>query len=348
MLKTTCAVLVFALMSLPLLAQNLPSFARTNQDQYIDIVATLSIPTNGDSFIRIGTLMTPSGLILTGLDAIDETGLDFWCDTDGHEQIDVALSTASYKACKVTDNFDHNFALLQIEARADGTAVSDLSLDIKPLRFEEDQYLTLGAAIYGVMLEPQLSFERGEITSVPLVDSTSGGLKDRNYFVDLLSITDEMLGTPIVDDAGDLVGITTQRIVDANQARHQLVRVIPISTICRVARDVCEAITPDDGLPPQDRTQIPSNALYIDTVVLDMEARAEQICKRYALVGRLADTESGWGCWKDSDNSLVREVTIAQIDDYCKETANNMDAFALLSGSGSKAYQWECYVPENG
>lgn len=302
--------------------------------------------------LRIGTLLTPDH-ILTEFYGLEMVSSDYACDVSGHSTIQATqtLSRATAEACLLFYDVDHNFALLQVETWNDRGGNAQRAA---PPGIEIREYSSIKTRVYTPLYENMsaaapLKFEAGTITNIPTVPSEPDGeiLQQRHYLSDFQSVVDETLGGPVVDDNGTIVGITNGINVDP-QGERQFVRVVPLTTICRVNTEVCALIQPPALFPPQDRTQVPNGVELINTGEIDFKTRITNLCKAFSMKGDLADTESGWACWRSSGNTIGLELGVLEIDMICQETYADMTAFALLSGPDEEmAYRWRCYRPQN-
>lgn len=348
MFRLLTLIVLFGVFS-AVVAQDNPPFPQALRDQIHEVTVRLAVEvaTNEgtETLLRSGVLMTPTGIILTELDTIDASEMDYDCDSPDRMSVGVTVyaggvATEGYGACLLTDKFDQIFAILQIETNPDGSAFE--SLPIAPLPFDNDVVHRQGEAIRSAYrVDDALAFEDGLIVAVDFVGRAD--IQHRHYLIDAETLEAEALGTPVLDAEGRLLGVIVALRVEGTQLS-QLAQVVPARTVCLSDQEACGYITYVVNAIPDDRRQIPEAAVLIETGEVDLQARADMLCGRIGLQGGLADTDSGWGCFAPGGDAPIRDVSIPQIDDLCKEVYSDMDAFALLSGDDDeRAYQWRCY-----
>jgi hypothetical protein len=319
------------------------------QSDVVQTVVTLTYLDEFDELItRTGVLVSPSGVILTEFDEIDlaeMAGFNYRCEDSDRDIVEVRrfetedrYADDTYTACLIDGNFEHGFALLQIE---------DADNDLPFATVIDEGYSRIGDSFTAIFpLEGELVLTDTAIGAIPLVPDESGR-QLRHYITDLQEITSEGIGSPLFDAEGRVVGIVY--IIEEEQVgTSQLSYVVPITSVCSIAVDLCEAYLPDDKMIPDNREDVPDNAILLDEDLIDWEAEVEKLCAiPLGLTSSInEDSESGWECL--SDDTPIEDVTIAELDDICKFVYSDFDAFALITGdeSDTLAHRWQCHTFE--
>lgn len=347
-IRFSLVIAIFALSPAFIDAQD-AIFSDDEQELVIGATVTITIPSNETDITRSGIIISDSGIILTEFDEIDISPLNFECSTTTPELITVKLFDSideyrdtTFQACLLLGNFTHDFALLQIEgANTDTDSQNNTKDDVFPnVDLITEEYLQQGDRLYTLYQEDEkLIDDTAFITTIIPEDRL------RHYLTDLQNINEEGLGSPFFNTDGALLGIATA-INREQVGTAQLVRVLPIATLCRVERELCEEINPDENIIPENRSTVPDTAQQLDSEDIDWAEMTAEICQRYGLDSQVeTDDESGWICRSGSEGSRSLEISVPQLDDVCKITHNDLNAFVLQTGSGEeRAYRWECYT----
>ena len=306
-----------------------------------------------ETIVVTGILIGDGNLILTQFDEIDRTRRNFDCDDDDRESIQVeifmsvvATQEDNFYACWLRGNFYHNYAILQLESFMDREVIENMSFpSLSAIDVLSEDYLDLTDVVTALYFDRGGSYNvsSGAITSLRLIESDNR--QHRHYFADILELDDSGLGAAVLDAEGRFSGMVVSRNQDRADASAQLVQILPMATICRVDAELCDIIAPNTKIIPEDRTTPPpDNVRLLNSAAPDLEENLTFKCGIYGMTAIPADAESGWEC-SNNDNTNQREITVAQVDDVCKELFGDLNAFAMQSGSETDAsFQWRCYT----
>jgi len=308
-----------------------------------------------------------SGLIVSSDGLIFSANVDFLTETG--DQLEISLFTELDELPVPTylgeviapdDSFDSSVIAIQITHDIDGNEIDPTTLDlpyINPISTTVMVDFTdvMFTASYPDVGENYLTTTQGTITAFdkPFNFTTEDVLEEVLVYQSDAIIDFQGLGGPVLNFAGQFVGIGIELPQTTAQSDDTLVQIMPISSICIIMRDICVQLLEKYRPTPEDRTARPSSRFWLtdgiglttSEVVPRGEVQPEYYCSMLGLRARMDTDETVWECYRAGSGETMYTLTAFDYDIICQQTYRNDEAVAIQDGSAfiSPALRWRCY-----
>lgn len=168
-----------------------------------------------------------------------------------------------------------------------------------------------------------------------------------------VTIDHQGLGGPVLNFAGQFVGIATELPETSVETDDVLVQIAPITSICATVRDICLSLMERYRPTPDNRAQRPSGGKFWLEGGIDLrtgealprgELSTNYYCAMFGLRARTDADETIWECFS-RDERVIYPLTTFDYDMICQQIYRNEEAVAIQDGSQfiNPAFRWRCY-----